>query len=588
MTAVATVTPERRNRWREWRIPAALSLVVILGGVLRFYGLAWGAPYFHFHIDEHFVFVGAERLRSSMEEAARSTKFFMYGPLPMHLLNALVWVYEAVKGPLVLTGFQDQVTYMVMGRAISAFMGTATILVTYFVGKRVSNQVGGLLAAALMGTTVVHIAESHSFRVDLAMMFFVTLAWLFALRIAEQGRWRDYLWAGVFAGAALGSKYSAAFILGVIAVAHLVAPRRPQTLQDIGGWLGWTSRGLSSLVVSVLAFAMVNPMAILYYPKFRRDIVEQIVSPLTGATNPIWIAQFTDVQPQLYWFTTNFWWGFGPALEVWGLLGIAWLLWRKTRVTLVAAAFPLIYFLTAGGTIAPMARYALPLAPAFAVAAGGFSAYLLDRRRWRTAAIVATSVVVATTALYALAYMNIYRSPDARLSASEYLSVNVPKGSRILVEPSHGIPPTGSYLQNPDFYGDYVLWGANRERHDYYSLYSLDAYVYLYRANPDQQRDYIRSRLALVDYIVIDDFYVQLYQHLPEAQYGVVKRYYDDLLNGRLEFELLETFKVHPSLFGVTINDDRAELSSRMNDHPRVYIFKRRPPSPRQSSLGSQ
>ena len=32
------------------------------------------------------------------------------------------------------------------------------------------------------------------------MMFFVSLAWLFALRIAEQGRWRDYLWAGVFAG----------------------------------------------------------------------------------------------------------------------------------------------------------------------------------------------------------------------------------------------------------------------------------------------------------------------------------------------------------------------------------------------------
>ena len=69
-------------------IPAALSLVVMLAGVLRFYGLAWGAPYFHFHIDEHFVFVGAERLRVSMEAAAMSGKFFMYGPLPMHLLNA--------------------------------------------------------------------------------------------------------------------------------------------------------------------------------------------------------------------------------------------------------------------------------------------------------------------------------------------------------------------------------------------------------------------------------------------------------------------------------------------------------------------
>ena len=76
----------------------------------------------------------------------------------------------------------------------------------------------------------------------------------------------------------------------------------------------------------------------------------------------------------------------------------------------------------------------------------------------------------------------------------------------------------------------------------------------------------------------MDDFYVQLYQHLPEAEHGVVKRYYQELFNGQLGFDLIRTFKVYPSLFGVTINDDAAELSSRMNDHPRVYIFMRRHP----------
>jgi hypothetical protein len=561
-------------------IPAALSLIVVLAGVLRFYGLAWGAPYFHFHIDEHFVFVGADRLRVSMEAAALSAKFFMYGPLPMHLLNGVVWLYERINGQLALTVFEDQVTYMVMGRAISAALGTATVLVIYFVGKRVSSPIGGLLAAALLATTVVHIAESHTFRVDLAMLFFASLAWLFALRIAEQGRWRDYLFAGAFSGAAIGSKYSAAFILGVVAVAHLAAPGRPRTSTDVRGWLAWTARGLSPLVLSALTFAIINPMAFLYYHKFRQDILEQIVIPLSGASKPIWSAQFSDVQPQMYWFTTNLWWGLGPALELWGLLGIAWLLSRRTRPAVVAAAFPLVYFLTAGGTTAPMARYALPLAPAFAVAAGAFSAFLLDRPRWRTVAVVATAVVVATTALYALAYMNIYRSRDARLAASDYLLANVPAGSRILVEPSHGIPPTGSYLKNPNFHGDHVLWGAQREQHDYYSLYTLDAYVYLYgrRATPEQKREYIQSRLDLVDYIVIDDFYVQLYQHLPEAEHGVVRQYYRELLGGQSRFDLMKTFKVYPSLFGLTINDDTAELSSRMNDHPRVYIFKRRQP----------
>ena len=574
------MTGDRPGR-RELVVPTALSLIVILAGVLRFYGLAWGAPYFHFHIDEHFVFVGAERLRVSMEAAAQSAKFFMYGPVPMHLLNAVVWPYERVAAPLNLTVFTDQVTYMVMGRAISAACGTATVLVTYFIGKRVSNRIGGLLAAALLATTVVHIAESHSFRVDLTMLFFVTLAWLFALRIAEEGRWRDYLWAGVTAGAAIGSKYSAVFVLGVVALAHLANPRRPRTWADGRGWLEWTARGLSPLLLSVVVFAVVNPMAFIYCQKFREDIQDQIVNPvLTGAARPIFMAQFTDVQPQLSWFTTNFWWSFGPALEMWGLLGIAFLLWRRTRTTLLAAAFPLLYFLTAAGTRAPMARYTLPLAPAFAVAAGAFSAFLFDRPRWRRSAVVATGVVVASTALYALAYMNIYRSPDARLAASHYLQSTVPKGSRILVEPSHGVPPTGLYLEKPSFYFDYVMWGARRERHDYYAMYTLDTYAYLYgqRATPEEKRDYIRSRLDLVDYIVIDDFYTQLYRHLPDAEYGVVKRYYEELFAGQLGFDLVKTFKVYPSLFGVAIHDDAAELSSRMNDHPRVYVFMRRQP----------
>jgi hypothetical protein len=559
-------------------LAVGLGLIVALAGVLRFYGLAWGAPYYHFHIDEHFVFVGAERLRVSMEAAALSAKFFMYGPLPMHLLNAVMWVYQGIKGPLDLTTFGDQVTYMVLGRAISALMGTATVLVVFAVARRVSGTLAGLIAAALMATSVIHISESHSFRVDLTMIFFLTLSWLFALRIAENGRWRDYLWTGPVVAAAIASKYSAAFVLGVVALAHLAAPGRPRTWRDLRGWLVWTARGLSPLVLGALVFVLIDPMVVLYHEKFRQDVLEQITRPLTGAVRPIFMAQFSDVQPQLYWFTTNLWWGLGPAMEIWGLAGIAWLLWRRTRLTLVAAAFPIIYFLEAGGTVAPMARYALPLAPALAVAAGTFSAFLVGRRRWRSLAIAATCVVVATTALYALAYMNIYRSPDARLTAARYLWRNVPAGSRILVEPSHSIPPTGSYLLEPKFDRDYVLWDARGERRDYYVLYALDTYRYLYnrRVTPDQKREYIRSRLELADYILMDDLYVQFYQHLPETEHGVVKQYYRDLFGGQLGFDLVRTFKVYPSLFGYTINDDRAELSSRMNDHPRIYIFRRR------------
>jgi hypothetical protein len=95
------------------------------------------------------------------------------------------------------------------------------------------------------------------------------------------------------------------------------------------------------------------------------------------------------------------------------------------------------------------------------------------------------------------------------------------------------------------------------------------------------RRRYIQSRLALADWIVMDDTFVDFYQHLPEREYGVVKQYYRDLFAGRLDFQLIKTFKVYPSLFGHPIVDDGAELTFRLFDHPRVFVFARARPRER-------
>jgi hypothetical protein len=180
--------------------------------------------------------------------------------------------------------------------------------------------------------------------------------------------------------------------------------------------------------------------------------------------------------------------------------------------------------------------------------------------------------------------MNVFRQPDSRLAASQWLLKNVPPDSKILVEPTHNIPPMGSYLtainfNEPD--GDYVLWAARagNEKRDYYHLYALDVYHYLYdRANrsDDDRRRYIESRLALADWIVMDDTFLQQYQHLPGSEHGVVKQYYRDLFAGKLGFQLVQSFKTYPSLFGHPIDDDGAELTFRLFDHPRIFIFHRR------------
>jgi 4-amino-4-deoxy-L-arabinose transferase-like glycosyltransferase len=558
----------------------ALAVITAIGGAFRFYNLGWGAPYYHFHIDEHFVFQGADLLRESMQKAAESPKFFMYSPLPMYLLNVLRSGYEALFHTLNLTVPRDEITYMVMGRGLSAAFGTATIPLLYLVGARLAGRLGGLVAAALLACSVIHLRESHFFSVDVSMTFFAVLTWLFSLRLAERGQLRDGVLAGLALGGAILCKYSGAFTLGVIGLAYLLSPSRPRAGQPASVWIRWVAMGLVPIGVAAALFLALDPMMWLYFQKFKDDIRTIVVEPLTGASRPIWTAQFADIgSPALFWVTNLLWFSLGPAFEIWSLVGLIWLIARRNRLAAVAAAFPILYYLAAGRTIAPFIRYAVPLAPALSIAAAVFSADLIQRPRVRRLAMILTTIVVGSTALYAVAYMNVFRQKDSRLAASDYLRVRVPAGASVLVEPSHNTPPMGSYLNNPSFYQDYVLWRGG-ERNDYFHLVGLDPYEFLYRSrSDDEKRKHIEARLAAVDWIVIDDVYIEFYEHLPEAQHRVVKQYYRDLLAGRLGFQMQRTFKVYPSLFGRELVDDRAELTFRLFDHPRVYIFRRAAPS---------
>src|SRR5262249_39328088 len=129
-------------------------LATALGAAFRFYGLGWGAPYFHFHIDEHIVFTYADALARDSKEAANSAKFFMYSPFPMYVLNAIVAVYTALSHPLDLAVPRDEVTYMLLGRAISASLGAATVPLTYPPTRLVPGHPAGSFTAFLIAGAV--------------------------------------------------------------------------------------------------------------------------------------------------------------------------------------------------------------------------------------------------------------------------------------------------------------------------------------------------------------------------------------------------------------------------------------------------
>jgi len=578
-----------RSRALAW-----LAAITAIGAALRYYGLAWGAPYYHFHIDEHFVFSAADLLRRSAHDAAMSSKFFMYGPLPAYMLNVVRYVYEAFNHTLVLSNPRDEVTYMVMGRAISATMGTLQIPVVYAIGTRIAGRRAGLFAAAFLAFAVIHLRESHFFSVDSSMTFFVVLTWWAMLATVDAGGMVSRIASGVAYGCALASKYSSAFMGLPLGVAHLLAPGRPKSLQPLSAWGRWVLRGITPLLVTALVFLAADSIALRYWDKFRDDIRVWVVEPLTGQTQFLWTANFYDVtSPHWYWFTNLLWWGLGPAMEIWALAGLAWLLVRRSKAAFVSAIVPLTYFAVAGHTTAPFLRYAIPLIPALAVCAGVLSADILRVRALRIAGLVATSLVLGSTALYAAAYMNIYRQEDARVVAARYIRDTIPAGAPVLVEPSQILPPMGSYFDRIDFNVSYQPRGRrgeldiDRRWSPRVHLVLLDSYNFLYEPRvdlpngqrgsltDDEKRAYIAARVAEADWIITDDSFLEFYAHLPWDKYGPVKQYHKDLVEGRLGFVLDRSFKVYPSLFGVDIKDEGSELTFRLFDHPRVSIYRR-------------
>src|SRR3954468_2315599 len=462
-SALPTSRDLRRRTALLW-----LAAATALGAVLRFYNLAWGAPYYHFHIDEHFVFSGADMLARSPEEAAMSPKFFMYSPLPMYVLIVVRKAYEVLtRHPLVLSVPHDEIVFTVLGRTIAASFGTATIALVWLIARRLGGTRAGLLAAALIAFGVLHLRESHFFTVDIPMTFFAVLTLSTLLPVVEHGiTWRRDAAVGAAFAAALLCKYSAVFLAPVIGVAYLLAvpaliSDQPRPHLEVRAAALRALRACVPGAIALVLFVAGDPLAILYRVKFRQDIQDWVTAPLTGLSKPIWTAQFADVaSPHLYWFTNILLWGLGPAFEIVGVAGVIWLLWKRQRAAAVAAAFVVAYFLVAGRTITPFARYGVPLVPAFAIAAGVFGSDLLDTRR-RKLALAMNWATLATTAAWAFAYLHVFVAPDARLAASSWLTHHVLPGARVLIEPTQNMVPLGHYLEHPDFNRDYVMRGTN-------------------------------------------------------------------------------------------------------------------------------
>jgi len=466
---------------RSWAIlpDLLLVLIVMVAAALRLVGTNWDESQ-HLHPDERFLTMVETDIRlpdslwqyfdtatSPLNPHNAGHGFFVYGTLPIFSVRLLAeWTGN--------TGY-DQVT--LLGRTTSAVFDLISVVLIYLIGSRLYRRRVGLLAAAFAACTVLFIQHAHFLVVEAFVNTFILAGIYFAVRIQQEGRWRDFLLYGLALGMATASKISAAPLAGVIALVSLV--RWLEVDED--GRKAETSRLLGQLVVAalvaLLAFRIFQPYAFAgpsffgfrldpRWPRWWADLADFFVVRL----NPQWLANMrelvnqsggnVDIPPALQWADRT------PVLfalknmVVWGMglpLGItAWLAWgwavvrmirRDWRRHLIPVVWTGTYFLWQSTSFTPAMRYQLPVYPTLILLAAWALWEVWDRAaavrsRWRAPARVTAgllgSAVLLGTAAWALAFVQIYMRPMPRVAATRWIYTHLPGVVNLVVDSSEG------------------------------------------------------------------------------------------------------------------------------------------------------
>ena len=261
------------------------------------------------------------------------------------------------------------------GRLVMALLDTLTILLLFLLGRRIYGTAGGLLAATLYAFTAQAIQLSHFFAMDPASTTFVVLAVYGGVLMVQDRSWCGVLLAGIGAGLAISSKFSALPILAVpLTAAVVMAWQSAGQNRSIRHQRGAGSSSLLlfvSYAVSATVFAVTSPYAVLDWANFIQATLVEQGRMVRGVADFPFTRQYRNTVPYLYFIQQQVVWGMGLPLGLVALAGSVWglaklVVYRARAVELVVWAWVIPYFGITGAFLAKFNRYMSPVLP-FAV-----------------------------------------------------------------------------------------------------------------------------------------------------------------------------------------------------------------------------
>ena len=424
-----------RSRIETW---SALGLALVLGCLLRIWGLGYGIPHPTIRPDEERLVGRAQTIFATGNWHPGS---FFYPSLPFYL-DALA--LHAYYGAGKLDGrYQKPEDFLLdiavtrpglhyrIARAVSAAAGVGTILAVYALSLAAYRRPGGaLLAAFALAVCHVHVRDSRFATVDVLATLFVTLSLVYSCRASSAPSTRHFVLAGLFTGLAISSKYNAALVGIPIAVAALYRGREA------------LSRLALAAAASAAAFALTSPYVLLRFGRFRSDM-SFLEDFLYGSGD---LALWDHLK-------LTFPHGLGWPLYVASALGLARAMVRRRATDVVLLSFAVPFLLLISSVRVTFPRYVLPLVPLLLVFAADLVASVLARipsvRVRSVAGAAAALVLLARPLLDSSAFDRIAARDDTRLQAAAFVSETFVPRTRLHVCRGYGAPAINEDRRRP-------------------------------------------------------------------------------------------------------------------------------------------
>ncbi|MCH7607659.1 MAG: glycosyltransferase family 39 protein [Chloroflexi bacterium] len=559
------------GRNRAWLL-LLLPFVIAAGALgLRLQGIDWDGGNFY-HPDERSIYMRVDCMYRTLTDApgweacanrdfpldepgfpSISTFFdkdasplnphwFPLGTIIIYLLVGVRFGLEAVMDQVRL---QDLAT---AGRTIAAFVDAGSVLLLYFLGKRLFSRPVGALAAGLLALAVVNIQLTHFYRPESFVVLLALGAFWWMLNVLERGRLRDHVGLGLVIGTTFAFRGSSVPMLAPLAITYGVVAWRAWRSsgyvllgRPIGRLLPTAYRAALAAGVALAAFAVLQPYALLDFTKYVGDLAWETSIARVAGQVPYTVQYVGTTRTGLYELQQTAVWALGLPLGVVAWAGLGLSVVRGLRRPRTAEWLLLSWVLVLVLVIVPFfevkfLRYIAPVLPVMVLLG---SRWLVEAHLWararssvlQRAVLAGIAVVVLATGFYALAFVNSYRLDHPGVQASAWMNANAQAGSVVLTDNhwDEGFGGLGGFSvsQLPMYEGD-TLAKAQRVASD---VAGAD-YIMAYSNRP-------WGSIA----------------RLPE-RYPFSAAYYRALFSGELGYELVASFARYPELLGVSFVHD--------------------------------